>query len=662
MKIGKIILCVLGALFLLVLVSAGIDRVRNSRIETKPSRPKEKLEGSPNEILYRFETGQEFPAGELQTHLDGICSYVDGRYDCADFRLVSLMRVMYLHPEKLTESQKAQIRETLLNFKYWLDEPGDDSMCYWSENHQILFATAEYLAGKLYPDEIFPNTGMTGREHMAKGRERSLIWLEQRWNYGFVEWYSNVYYVEDIGPLSNLIDLTGDPEITVKAQIVMDLLLFDLATQSYKGTFVTTSGRAYERNRKSGVHSSMKSVAQHIWGYDLDGEDRKGMDLNFKYIRNYEVPEVIRQIGWDHGERIIKASNGLNVSELKGEDLIGMETRQIMMQWAMESFTNPEVIANTLKIINTYGLLSQESFNPFTMINYSVLKTFGLLPVISRTLAPQSNGNAIQRANAYMYKNDSFSMSTAQNYHPGTHGDQHHIWQATLSNELSIFASHPAVWPEDRGPNGNSPTYWVGSGRLPHSVQDRNVNLTLFRLPEEKGPMEKRMIPYTHAWFPEAHFDEVAVEDTHIFGRLGDVYVGMKAYQPLSYIEPERLTKDGDSDPEGRREVIQEGRDTWWITEISTREAEGGFDAFMERIRSNPASYSEGRLTYATGDREFELNFGGVFMLNGVPVDTEYDRFDSPYAEAPRKPETVTMEWNDRTLFLDFDNMIRREY
>jgi hypothetical protein len=53
----------------------------------------------------------------------------------------------------LSDSQQmlmnTEIRAALLGFEYWLDQPGFDSLCYWSENHQILFATAEYLAGKL---------------------------------------------------------------------------------------------------------------------------------------------------------------------------------------------------------------------------------------------------------------------------------------------------------------------------------------------------------------------------------------------------------------------------------------------------------------------------------------------------------------------------------
>jgi hypothetical protein len=85
-----------------------------------------------------------------------------------------------------------EIRQVLFNFRYWWDEPGENSMCYWSENHQILFASAEYLIGQKFPNAQFPNSGLTGTQHMEKARERIMDWLQMRWDCGFIEFYSSV--------------------------------------------------------------------------------------------------------------------------------------------------------------------------------------------------------------------------------------------------------------------------------------------------------------------------------------------------------------------------------------------------------------------------------------------------------------------------------------
>ena len=83
------------------------------------------------------------------------------------------------------ESLKAPLEECVLNFRYWADEPGNDAMWFWSENHQILFHTCEILAGQLYPDRVFTNTGQTGEWHREKGERMALSWLHKRGAGGF---------------------------------------------------------------------------------------------------------------------------------------------------------------------------------------------------------------------------------------------------------------------------------------------------------------------------------------------------------------------------------------------------------------------------------------------------------------------------------------------
>ena len=94
-------------------------------------------------------------------------------------------------------------------------------MCYWSENHQILFASAEYLIGQLYPDQIFKVSGLSGKEHVERAKIRAFDWLEMRWNYSYIEYNSNVYYKEDIGPLMNLIDFAEDKALATKCNFAI---------------------------------------------------------------------------------------------------------------------------------------------------------------------------------------------------------------------------------------------------------------------------------------------------------------------------------------------------------------------------------------------------------------------------------------------------------
>lgn len=616
-----------------------IDFTCNDKVAYIEDLPETDYADDINLLLYEMENGiTPYSINELY----GTLEYIDGRYDCSDFRLQSLLRIMYEHSDQLAPSDKEAVRKTLTSFKYWMDQPGEDSMCYWSENHQILFATSEYLAGKLYPDDIFVNDGLSGKEHMALARERILIWLEQRWLYGFTEWFSNVYYVEDIAPMSLLIDFSDDEEIVRKTSIIMDVFLYDVATQQINGTFLTTSGRAYERNRKQGSWgNSMRNVIEKIFGYEV-GKDSKGMDLNFLYINDYQVPDVIREIGLDHGTSIIKASQGLDVTELKERQLIGQNTNQMMMQWAMEAFTNPEVVSNSIKYISRNDMFSNKFLNDFKLINISFLKIFNLLPTVSRLLNPVTNGVAIERADTYTYKTADYMVSTAQNHHPGGFADQQHVFSVTITDELSLFHSHP------RAAFGKS-DHWVGYGRLPHSVQDENINLSIYRIPDEKGFMEKQIFKFTHLYFPEKLMDETILDGRYAFGRKGDVCFAFIAKNDLYYFE--------DSDDE----VIQAGEDSFWIFEISNIINEGSFEDFMTRIKENTFYYDSDTLSYISNGKTLSLTYQGEFIVDGMTVDTSYERHESPYANDSRECDEMIFEFNQKKLVLNFYEMIREQ-
>lgn len=638
-----------GLLIVVLLVGfTAYEIVQNNAIEKIPARDRSlKLDVSIDAVLYALEHGEAYDSKVF----DDVYTYTSRRFDASDFRLQSLARILYEHRDKITAEEYATLRRTFLEMKYWMDQPGVDAMCYWSENHQLLFAASEYLAGQHWPDEVFSNTGLTGREHQEMARARILTWLEQRWLYGFTEWYSNTYYVEDIAPLANLIDFADDEEIVIKASMILDLLLYDLATQSHHGVFISSSGRMYADGKRYPEKNGMRAVVDSIWPPRRWGREpsaRRGMDLNFVFINNYEVPAVIRAIGADdQREVVIKGSNGLDLTELAGEDLVGLEDRQIMMQWAMEAFSNDLVIENTLDYMRAHNMFANEFLHDFKNFNLSALRYSGGMPALSRYLNPVTNGVAIQRANTYTYKTPQYMVATAQAYHPGTFGDQQHIWNAVLSNGVSVFTTHPAKSLSDEGALSGSPGYWVGNGRIPHAVQDRNVVLSIYRIPTEKGFMEKSIQDFTHAHFPRERFHEVVIEGRYAFGRVGDTYAAFIGRNPLAYAA-------GSSD-----DLVQQGRDTFWVFEAGSEWEDGNFDRFMQRIRDNEISYADDVLRYRSRGRELALEYQGDFSIDDAAQDLQYPRFDSPYASAPRKPETITIAHDGHSLHLDFYRLRR---
>jgi hypothetical protein len=618
-----------------------VDYIRISGYETIPVRPEKNLDLRINELYYQLANGEE---AVDWSQLDGGLEYIRNEYDCSDFRLVSLIRILYEAGERIPESYQKKTREVLFDFRYWWDDPGENSMCYWSENHQILFASAEYLIGQKFPDSIYSNSGLTGKQHMEKAKKRALDWLEMRWNYGFTEFYSGTYYVEDIAALVNLIDFAKDEELVIKSKIILDLLFYDMASQSIDAMFVSASGRAYEGNRKGGLNSSLGKLTNYYWG---DGPaPGPGMIYSLVASKKYTLPEVFTEIAKDSSEVIIKQSNGLDISELNSEGFGETDSRSMMMQWGMEAFSNPEVIRNSLHHIRKYRMFSNDFLTDFKTMDFSLLNWLKLEPFLSRWLNPQSNGVAIQKGNTYTYKTKGYTMYTAQAYHPGTYGDQQHVFGMNINNHFSIFHTHPAL--EKDIPN-QSPNYWVGYGHIPHTVQDRNVNLSLYAIPEKKGIMEMDLLGYTHAYFPMNEFDSAFVAGKYIFGKKGETYCVMIGAENLE-------VRDGTVD-----NIIQKGKKSYWITEGGSGKSDGTFVDFIERIKANPIVFdiAAHALTYQSNGKSYQLTYGEDFLVDGKKMDTDYARYDSPYLQANRKDKKLTIRCNGKTLLLDFDNLIR---
>jgi hypothetical protein len=424
----------------------------------------------------------------------------------------------------------------------------------------------------------------------------------------------------------------------------MDLLFYDVATQNINTMFISTSNRAYRGNRIGGSNATLGGMTNFYWGNKQ--EIRPGIMYGTMTTERYTVPEVLADIGRDTAAVLIKQSNSIDLSELSVEGYYGEDDRSMMMQWCLGGFSNPEVVRNSLALVRKNRMFSNEFVADFKILDFTLFRLFHLEPLLTHIIDPQENGVAMQRANTYTYKTRDYSLYTTQNYHPGTYGDQQHVAGMNISNKFSIFHSHPAV---EKDVNKQSPNYWVGYGHIPHTVQDSNIALAIYDIPARKGVMEADLLDYTHAYFPREKFDMVVMEDQYAFGMRDDTYCAFIAANPLAF-------RGNTAD-----DLIQPGKKVFWITEAGSRSEDGSFEDFSIRIKSNPVSFDQENLSlkYQSGGQEYRLQYKGAFSINRQDVNVDYKRFDSKYCVATRKPETVTIRHNGKSLFLDFYNMIR---
>ena len=664
-------------------------------------------DGKLTQMLYESECLEDsyFENTDLVSeNLAGAIERIDVREDCADFTANAMIRFYLENKYRLAEVNKEEIKNCLTGFKYWMDQYDgrSDSMCHWSENHQILYAVTEYLVGNEWPDVEFAD-GNTGAIHVEFAKERINAWMEQRYYYGFNEYYSNNYYQEDIAPMANFIQFANekDEDMVDRMKIVMDIIWLDIATQSYKYTddagntqyaFMSASGRMYMDSKAS--DDTGNRLRPYINLILENGDDYKENSRNFFVCFRrmyettvngepiYEVPEVIKEIFNDDAkEQTVKSSNGITLKELVEDGFVGENVGQLLMQMGMEAFSNEEVIDNSIRFLNENKLFENEFLNDFKLVNLWPLTATNSLGGLSSILNPSTNGKAIQRANVYTYQTQYYSMSTTQEHFAGDYADQHHISLSTISGDISVYNSQPMR-------NNTRSQYWVGYGRLPYAVQDKNVNVAIYTIPQKTGMLEPHVVGYTHAYFPVGLFDEVNMEylsEGYIFGRKGDTYVMMGAKSDsdaklmfkndMEGVTEQELAEDRDDIKENVKEVIEasgdlrydlifEGGETHaWVTELSSIEQDGSFEAFVNRILANDYTFEAMKVTYASAGAQFEVKYNEYFKLNGELVDTEYARYESAYVDGKveRKAEVIRYVFNGKTLVLNYKEGTREQ-
>lgn len=208
-------------------------------------------------VLARHTLGKQNE--EDETVLFETLDWIDRRPDCADFPLATILRLY--QGDTLTKKERDRIKQTVLNFRYWMDELGNDAMCFDSENHSILFHGCQMIAGNLFLEETFSNSGRRGKEQAAIGKTRCIKWLDETEEHGFREFLSSTYMPLTCAAILNLVDY-ADEEISRRAIRIVDGIFEMLAMHSFDGVTVGPQGIVYR-----GVLSPQVSGTQAMLAY-----------------------------------------------------------------------------------------------------------------------------------------------------------------------------------------------------------------------------------------------------------------------------------------------------------------------------------------------------------------------------------------------------------
>lgn len=396
--------------------------------------------------------------------LMGDLDFVESRGDCSDFLVGALLRIAHNYP--MNAAVKERMKHVLLNFRFWMDEEGSDGMCFWSENHALMFYGTQLAAGMMYPDDVFVRSGRTGREQAEIAAARCREWLDDVERDGVEEFNSASYMPVTMGALLVLVDFAPE-DISKRASAVLDSLLRQLCMHVFKGSVISPQGRVY----RDVIHPSRQTVQTLL------------------HLINPYLP-------YGQSESIWCVSFATTKYRLPS-DLIGIMGRDVHTSYSSGNAR--------IELSKTPDYLLTSVHSPRDPEDAPKWENLCFVP------------NADRSTNTYVKSlNERFHGTSV--FEPGVYGYQQHLWYAALSNEAVIFVNHPGAAADM---DKMRPGYWYGNGVMPAVRQKGNLMGAIYQIPDDHP------ITFTHTFWPQCKFDEDLQNGHWLFGRVKDGYVGL---------------------------------------------------------------------------------------------------------------------------------------
>lgn len=215
------------------------------------------------------------------------------RADCSDFRLTEIIWMYCLGKDILPPSLLERFKDCMIGYRYWFTEKGNDVMWFFSENHALALHACEYIAGRLFPDEIFTNSGMSGREHMEHALAMIREWFSFVLKYGYTEYCSVNYLPVDMLGYMTLMKFSQNSEINDLCRKAMDMTMHFFALQCHNGVLVGANGRAYINDLLSPSDIQANAFCYFAWGTKYAPYGYK--PTLYALLDEYECPKELKE-------------------------------------------------------------------------------------------------------------------------------------------------------------------------------------------------------------------------------------------------------------------------------------------------------------------------------------------------------------------------------
>ncbi len=417
-------------------------------------------------MLARYYLGERKESDEEE--LKVTLGQIERRIDCSDFMTCALIR--FIRNYKVSDEIKGEIKRVMLNFRYWMDEKGRDGMCFWSENHSLMFYQTAYFFGQEYPEDLFVRSGKYGKEIYEHAKSRLYEWFTDICGQGYDEFNSGVYSPITFAALLNIVDYAED-ELAGMAVKAADIIVRSAALHCFKNVIISPQGRIY-RDVLYPHLQALQSVVQYVC---KDAPYVYSEWLIALATSKYKIPDDFVERMNRKGEFSYHSSNAV-IDLYKTED------------YMLTSVQSPGRDGRT------------------------------------RVWEPELKEENREK---YIYtKSLNECFHGTMQFEPGVFGYQQHMWYAAVDPELVVFANHPGGSCEAM--SEVRPGYWYGNGIMPALRQEKNVLGGVYVIPDTHP------IGFTHLFWNSNKFDETKEKGNWLFGRKGAGYIGVWCSGPFT--------------------------------------------------------------------------------------------------------------------------------
>ena len=539
--------------------------------------------------------------------------YLEKNLDWAQARLDSLMRdpggdmfwmypmtlINFLAQDTLPDRFRERLREQWRTYRPYR---GD------TENHWAMYYTSLYLMTQLYPDEPgstwFNGKSSTTNHHEA--RTYLLHWMDRTTRRGQGEFDSPHYMNYFVVSMALLHGFADDPAMRLRAQMMLDYLLADFATESLDGLYTGAFSRIYPGPLFNRWKDHSTAHAWLLFG-NVPFRARRGSMM--LAMSGYEPPALLHDIATNRSEPYLHRERKRTRDRLRYSDVRSLDVYKT-------TYVRPEYALGSIQ----GGLLQPIQQHTWELFWTPDDPTAGLNLLF--TLHPYVSSRELA-----MYFPEEPKI--------------------LIDNVLKSKGTY------------DQPGKWTGASPHEEVTQARDALVALYSIP--KGTRYEHINGFFSERLDFLRGHEGASADGRpvdgeekgpgwIFARGGDALIAYYALAPYEWRADE-----------GRGwRLYSPHRQNGAVVQVAPAERYPSLSAFAEAVRAQPLRVRRSpspKVEYTTlrGDR-IEVTYGETPRLNEEPIGYEnWPLFDGPFLQAEPGRRRLTLQHGDRRRVLDFE-------